>query len=86
MRDRVKIAAVQMDPKIMGNKENLERVLLEARTAANNGADLVVFLECALPGYVFASREEATPFMESIPGPSTDKLAASSSRARLPHR
>jgi len=76
MRDKVKIAAVQMDPKIMENKENLDRILLETKTAANNGADLIVFPECALTGYVFASREEAMPFMETIPGPSTDKLAA----------
>jgi len=76
MRDKVKIAAVQMDPKIMGNPENLDKVLLEIRTAANNGAGLIVFPECALSGYLFASREEAMPFMETIPGSSTDRLAA----------
>lgn len=76
MRDKVKIAAVQMDPKIMANRENLDKVLLETKSAASNGVDLIVFPECALTGYVFASREEAMPFMETIPGPSTDKLAA----------
>ncbi len=75
MRDRVKIAAVQMNPKITANRENLDKILHEARAAAGNGADLVVFPECALTGYVFASREEAIRFMESIPGPSTDRLA-----------
>ena len=76
MGDKVKIAAVQMDPKIMEKSGNLNRILSEMKTAANNGADLIVFPECALTGYVFASREEAMPFMETIPGPSTDKLAA----------
>jgi len=76
MRDKVKIAAVQMDPKIGGNPENLDKVLLEIRTAANNGADLIVFPECALSGYVFASREEAMPFMETIPGSSIDRIIA----------
>ena len=76
MPDKIKIAAVQMDPKIMRNRENLDKVLHGARTAARNGADLIVFPECALPGYVFTNREEAIPFMETIPGPSTDKLAA----------
>jgi len=76
MRDKVKIAAIQMDLKIMKNRENLNKVLLEMKTASNNGAHLIVFPECALTGYVFASREEAMPFMETIPGPSTDKLAA----------
>ncbi len=76
MRDKVKIAAVQMNPKITKNGENLEKVLLETKTAAQNGADLIVFPECALTGYVFSSREEAMPFTESIPGASTDRLAA----------
>lgn len=76
MRDKVKIAAVQMDPKIMGKRLNLDKILLEAKNAASNGADLIVFPECALTGYVFASREEAIPFMETVPGPSTRELAA----------
>lgn len=74
MKDKIKIAGVQMDPKITANKQNLDKILLEIRKAAANGADLVVFPECALTGYVFASREEAIPFMETIPGPSTEKL------------
>jgi predicted amidohydrolase len=75
MRDNVKIAGVQMNPVIMKNAENLDRILRETRTAAKNGADLIVFPECALTGYVFSSREEAIPCMESIPGASTDRLA-----------
>jgi len=75
MRDKVKIAAVQMDPKITKNSENLERIVFETRGAAKNGADLIVFPECALSGYVFSSREEAIPFAESIPGVSTERLA-----------
>ncbi|MFC2025492.1 carbon-nitrogen hydrolase family protein [Chloroflexota bacterium] len=76
MPGKVKIAAVQMAPKIMGNSVNLDKILLETRNTAKNGADLVVFPECALTGYIFASREEAIPFMETIPGPSTDRLVA----------
>ncbi len=76
MRDKVKIAAVQIEPVIMRNRENLDKILLKTRTAASSGADLIVFPECALTGYVFSSREEAIPYMETIPGPSTDKLAA----------
>ncbi len=76
MSDKVKIAAVQMNPEITKNRENLDKILLEAETAAKNGADLIVFPECALTGYVFNSREEALPFTESIPGASTDGLVA----------
>jgi predicted amidohydrolase len=76
MRDKVKIAAVQMEPRITQNRENLDNILLKTRTAAHGGADLIVFPECALTGYVFTSRKEAIPYMETVPGPSTDELAA----------
>lgn len=75
MRDKVKIAAVQMNPIIMQKRENLDRILLGIKDSASNGADLIVFPECALTGYVFYNREEAVPFMETVPGPSTDELA-----------
>jgi len=76
MPDKVKIAAVQTNPKITKTKENLDKILFETEAAAKNGADLIVFTECALTGYVFASREEALPFAESIPGASIDRLVA----------
>ena len=75
MPDKVKIAAVQMEPKIMANRENLDKMLLEARRAAKSGAELIVFPECILSGYLFTSREEAIPFMEPVPGPATGELA-----------
>jgi len=74
--DKVNIAAVQMNPKITRKGENLDKILLETKVAAQNGADLIVFPECAITGYVFSSREEAMPFTETIPGDSTDRLAA----------
>ena len=76
MDDKVNIAAVQMNPKITRKGENLDKILLETKVAAQNGADLIVFPECAITGYVFSSREEAMPFTETIPGDSTDRLAA----------
>ncbi|MGD9118554.1 MAG: carbon-nitrogen hydrolase family protein [Dehalococcoidia bacterium] len=76
MGDKVKIAAVQMEPKIMKKSENLDKILLKTKTAAHGDADLITFPECALTGYVFTSRKEAMPYMETVPGPSTDKLAS----------
>jgi len=75
MKDIVKIAAAQIDPKITKNDENLEKIIEQAKTAAGNGAELIVFPECALTGYVFNSREEALPYMETIPGAATDRVA-----------
>jgi predicted amidohydrolase len=76
MPEKVKIAAVQTNPELLQNKRNLDKIVAETRNASNNSADLIVFPECALTGYMFSSRQEALPFMETIPGPSTDKLAA----------
>jgi predicted amidohydrolase len=74
MLDKIEIAAVQMEPKIKEKSANLEGIIDRIRVAARSGAELVVFPECALTGYVFASREEVTPYAETIPGPSTRKL------------
>ena len=38
------------------------------------GAELLVLPECAIPGYMFESGEEAMPYAEEIPGPSTEAL------------
>ncbi len=54
----VRVAAVQMEPKLGRIEANLERILGSIADAAQAGARLVVFPECALSGYGFASREE----------------------------
>ncbi len=76
MRDKTQVAAVQMEPKIMSNSKNLAEIIARMRVAAGRGAELIVFPECALTGYVFASRKEALPYVETVPGPSTMKLEA----------
>ena len=76
MSDRVKVAAVQTDPKLMKISENLENMVSAVRKAAANQANLIVFPECSLTGYIFSSRQEALPFAEIIPGPSTEKLVS----------
>ncbi len=52
------LAGVQFDPKLGDLGKNLERILQEIAKSAGAGARLVVFPECALSGYGFASREE----------------------------
>ena len=71
----MKIAAVQMDVKIFDKSHNLRVVLEKMVQAHRAGASLVVFPECALTGYCFASREEAWPLAECVPGPATEKVA-----------
>ncbi len=71
----MKVAAVQMDVKILEKDRNLDKVLENMRTAVRAGAKLVIFPECALTGYCFTSLEEARPLAEEVPGPSSEKLA-----------
>jgi predicted amidohydrolase len=70
-----KIAAVQMDCQLGAVAQNLIAIRGKLREAAAQGARLVVFPECILSGYCFASKDEASTHAESIPGPSTLTLA-----------
>ena len=72
MKEKLKIAGVQMEPKILEKDRNLTTCLELIQATAREDARLIVFPECALTGYVFASLEEALPLCEPIPGPSTD--------------
>lgn len=61
---------------VIGDVETNRRKILERlRTAAKQGAELVIFPECALTGYCFDSLEEAAPFAEPIDGPSAEAIA-----------
>lgn len=66
----IRVAAVQMAPRLGDVPANVEAVLSWLKKAAEARAQLVVFPECALTGYAFDSREEAIPHAEPIPGPS----------------
>ncbi len=71
----MKVAAVQMDVKILEKETNLARIIARAEEAAHAGARIVAFPECAITGYCFKTREEAWPLAETVPGPSTARLA-----------
>lgn len=75
MSDKVRIAAVQMDVQFGQAEANCQRMEHFLREAAANDAQLVAFPECALAGYCFESLDEARPHAETIPGPSTTRLA-----------
>jgi predicted amidohydrolase len=72
----VRVAAVQMDVAFGDRGRNLRTILERLDEAADAGARLVVFPECALTGYLFASRAEAMGQAEPIPGPSLDAIAS----------
>ncbi len=75
MPEKVRIAGVQMDPRISEKRLNLDSCLEKVREAAKAGARLIVLPECCLTGYCFSSLKEALPLAETIPGPGTQEVA-----------
>jgi predicted amidohydrolase len=79
----MKVAAVQIDVTILEREKNLERILQRLEMAAHEGAGLAVFPECALSGYCFTSKAEAWPAAETVPGPSTERIAEAARRLNI---
>jgi nitrilase len=53
MNSKIKVALAQMAPVWLDKKETLEKIMTYLKTAADEGAELVVFGEALLPGYPF---------------------------------
>jgi len=73
---RVRVAGVQMDPKILEKEKNLSKCLEFLETAAKKKAEIIVFPECALTGYCFSSLEESFSVAEPVLGPSSRAIAS----------
>jgi len=73
---RVKVAGVQMDPKILEKEKNLSKCLEFIETAAKKNVEIIVFPECALTGYCFSSLEESFSVAEPVLGPSSRAIAS----------
>ena len=76
----MRVAVAQTEPQLGEKERNLEVCVARLEEAATEGAALLVLPECAIPGYMFDSAEEALPFAEGIPGPSTEILERESRR------
>jgi predicted amidohydrolase len=68
----MRVAVAQMEPKLAEKERNLDTALERLEEAAAAGAQLLVLPECAIPGYMFDSADEALPYAEEIPGPTTE--------------
>ena len=77
------VAVAQIDPQIGEKDRNLATCVARMEEAVAAGAQLLVLPECAIPGYMFGSGEEALPFAEEIPGPSTEALERECARLDL---
>jgi predicted amidohydrolase len=76
----LRVAALQLDPKIGEVEHNLDRIEQAITDAAADGATLVVAPEAAVTGYAFASADEALPVARRASGLAADRLAAISAR------
>jgi predicted amidohydrolase len=65
---RMKVACLQMEPRIGQVQANVARSLELIGHAAQAGARLAVLPELCNTGYVFKSREEALELSEEVPG------------------
>lgn len=68
----MKLALVQMEPKLYDKEANLAKIIHYIDEAADEGADLVAFPELILTGYM--CRKEFHKLAEAIPGPSTARV------------
>ena len=72
MKEKFKIALAQISCKRADKKENLKKIENFVEKAKNQSADLVVFPELSLTGYVV--RDQIYELAETIPGPSTQVI------------
>src|SRR3954471_7454352 len=68
----MRVAVAQIEPKLAEKERNLAACFARLEEAAAAGAELLVLPGGAIPGYMFDSAEEALPYAEEIPGPSTE--------------
>lgn len=70
----VRVALVQNDPQLGRFETNLRSILRDISVAAQNGATLILFPECALSGYVFESLAEANSSCDTLPGIASEAI------------
>ena len=65
-----------MDCRLGDPEANLAAICTRLAEAADGGAKLIVFPECALTGYGFVDQAAALAVAQPIPGPSTEAISA----------
>jgi predicted amidohydrolase len=69
------VASIQFNPLLNNREQNVKELLKITEEALKNGAKLVVAPEMATTGYDYANREAIRPFVDTIPGKTTDAFA-----------
>lgn len=76
----IRVAVAQMAPDRDDTARNIDLVIERLGDAAARGAQLVVFPECALSGYLLDDVDELERMAEPIPGRATQRLAEACAR------
>ena len=71
---RYRVAAIQYEPTLSEKEQNITDLLRLVEEAAQHDARLIVLPEMATTGYCWESRAEVAPYVEPIPGPTTDRF------------
>jgi predicted amidohydrolase len=72
MKEKIKLALAQISSRRENKKENLQKIKEFTMKAVEQAADLVVFPEMSLTGYVL--HDQIYELAEIIPGPSTKRI------------
>ncbi len=72
MKEKIKLALAQISTKRENKKENLQKIEKFTIKAREQAADLAIFPELSLTGYVV--RDQIYELAETIPGPSTKRI------------
>lgn len=81
MSKEINVALAQISCKVADKKHNIEKMKTNVKQAREEGADLVVFPELSLTGYL--TRDLTYDLAETIPGPSVNSLEQVARREKL---
>lgn len=71
---KYKVASINCEPVLYEKERNIAEQYTLAEEAAKNGAKLIALPEMATTGYCWYDRKEVKPFVEPVPGPTTEKF------------
>src|SRR2546421_10266242 len=74
LSNRYRVAAIQYEPTLGEKEKNVTDLLRLVEEAAQHEARLIVLPEMATTGYCWESRDEIAPYVEAIPGPTTERF------------
>ena len=81
MSKKINVALAQINCRVADKKHNMELMKKHVKQATEKGADLVVFPELSLTGYL--TRDLVYNLAETIPGPSVNSLEKVARREKL---